>query len=80
MLGLKQCREQAKAGQAVFMMTDKSKKISADSIENFVEAMKDHTKDNSVGNKDDLAKLKKNLNGHSIMLSKFLMIGRDWGH
>ena len=74
------CRDQAKAGMGVFMMTDKSKKITADTAENHIEAMKVHIKDDVTMNKDDLAKLEREMNGHTVMFSKILSIGRDWGH
>ena len=79
-IGLKQCRDQAKAWMGVFMMTDESKKTSADTAENYITAMKDHFKDDTVMNKEDLANLERELNGHTVMFSKILNIGKEWGH
>ena len=71
----KQCRDQATTGIGVFMMTDKSKKMSADTAENYIEVLQDHIKDDAIMNKDDLAKLEREMNGHTVMFSKSLKIG-----
>lgn len=78
--GFKECGEEIKAKEKLFLVTDKSKQFSVDTPSNYVKAMDEHTRGDSKLEPDQLQHLERQINGHSVMYVRFLRMGQDWGH
>ena len=74
--GLLECKEKAKNNEQLFMMTDKSMRMTVDTPVNYKRAMDTHVRQDQEINQTEADIIEKTLNGHSIMLARILKIGK----
>ena len=74
-LGLKEVKESGN----VFNVTDKSKEFSADSVDNYKESMKKHIEQDKELDEKGVARKERELNGHTVMWTRFLKMSQHWG-
>ena len=77
-MGLIECKEKVKNNEQVFMMTDKSMKMTVDTPANYRRAMETHVRQDQEINQAEADKIEKTLNGHSVMWARILKIGKGW--
>ena len=79
-IGLEECKNSTKEGGQVYMVTDKSMKMSVDSRENYMNEMKNHVRGDTQMEKKDVDNTERVMSGHAIMWARILEVGEDWRH
>ena len=77
--GIKSLRRRIKDEDLVIMETDKSKKLSIMTKENYVLSTDPHTNDDLTITNEDLRHIEKTLNGHALQFSRACLISYNQG-
>ena len=77
-LGMKSLKERIKSGEISVAPTDKSGKLSVNTLDNYLDKLRPHTIDDELISWKDKEDIERNLNAHSIQLGRILMIGKKW--
>ena len=75
--GLKEIREDK---EMVVFSTDKSKRLTADSVPNYEKALNEHTKDDTKISEKEVRKIEAKMNNHLKYFNKMFQVGATWGH
>ena len=80
MKGVESLKKRSKEGEIVITMTDKSKKMSVNTRENYIQSMQQHIQEDEVLSWKEKEKIENNLNGHTIQAGRILKVGENYGH
>ena len=75
--GMKSLKRRCKQEDLVVMETDKSKRLSIMTKQNYIESTEPHVKDDQVVSEEELSGIEKLLNGHSLQLTRAFMISYE---
>ena len=78
--GIKEIKCKIKAGEGVVFTTDKSSRLSMDSVENYNEALMKHVQGDSIADEKEVDKAELEMSRHSAQWAKMLKAGAAWGH
>ena len=78
--GLIECKRKAKNGEQMYMMTDKSMRMSVDTPTNYERAMNHHMIHDQELCQTEIDNIERKLNAHGIMWARILKIGEMWDH
>ena len=77
--GLKELKEKVRNGECVVTKTDKSGKLTIDSVENYEAAVRVHTTGDKIIDQQSVAKLESKLNDHLKVLNGIFNVGTGTG-
>ena len=73
-------KQKVKAKEMVIFCTDKSDRLTADTVENYERALHDHVKDDTKVDMKDVRKIEAKMNNHLKHFNKMFRVGATWGH
>ena len=78
--GLKEIREKVKDKEYVVFKTDKSGKLSADTVQNYEETLQEHVQDDTKISAKKVRDLERKCNSHLKQFNKMFRVGETWRH
>ena len=78
--GLKSLRKRVKDGEIMITETDKSKRFSVLTREQYIDSGKKHTEKDILVNKEQIHKVQKYVNDHCDWMREIFMCGTNWNH
>ena len=78
--GLKEISQKVKEKEMVVFCADKSGHLSVDSVNNYENALNEHTKDDIKINETEVRKIEAKMNNHLKQFNKMFCVGSTWGH
>ena len=77
---IKSLKNRVKQGQIMITNTDKSGKLSVNTLDNYIHKMQPHISNEELISWTDKQKIENVLNGHTIQFGRILRIGDRWEH
>ena len=78
--GMKEAKAKIENKECVFFKTDKSSKLCVDSVENYSEALGEHTVGDRVIDWDEVSSIEKLMNNHLMVFNKMFSVGVAHNH
>ena len=78
--GIEEIKDKIKKKDIVVFTTDKSKRLTADSVENYSRALDDHVKNDTVIDEKKVRQLEVRMNQHLGHYNKMFKVGATWKH
>ena len=76
--GMQELKNKVKSEEIVVFKSDKSGKLTVDSLENYSEAILGHTEADVEIGMEDVKKIEENMNDHLRQLNKIFNVGEKW--
>ena len=78
--GIREIKERRKSKELVVFTTDKSNRLTADTVKNYEEALEPHVKDDTVINEKKVRQIENEMNNQLRQFNKMFEVGAAWGH
>ena len=78
--GMKEAKAKIKNKECVFFKTDKSSKLCVDSVQNYAEAVSEHTVGDRIIDWDEVSSIEKLMNNHLKVFNKMFSVGVSHNH
>ena len=78
--GLKEISDKMKEKELIVFTTDKTGTFSADTVQNYDDALKEHVQNDTKINEKKVKDLEKKCNSHLKQFNKMFCVGSTWGH
>ena len=78
--GLKKVKERIKSKEIVVFSSDKSSKLTVDTVQNYTTAISEHAKDDTIVGKKKVQETERRMNQHLAHFNKMFRVGSTWGH
>ena len=78
--GLKEIKEKVKNKEMVVFSTDKSSKLTADTVSNYNKALEKHVENDIKIDQKKVRKIENDMNNHMRQFNRMFRVGATWGH